>query len=127
MLCVSSLYICKTDISTNGCCKLCERRVGSPCLVPLCSVKFWDVSLLVHTGAIGDLFRILTQLINNRENVPNGAALFNVYHMHICLLSHVTLVDIVLFKHWLSIYYSGANLVQPCSVTLLLQHFVLSL
>lgn len=71
--------------------------------------------MLVHTVAIRDVYRILTQLINNRWNSPSGAGFFNMY-MHLCL-SHVASVN-SLFKHWLSIDCSGADLAQPCIVNI---------
>ena len=42
-----------------------EGESGQPCLVPLCRVKRSDISPLVVILAIGDVYKILSQWIND--------------------------------------------------------------
>ena len=42
-----------------------DKESGHPCLVPLCIVKHYDVSPLVVNVAIGDVYKIVTQWIND--------------------------------------------------------------
>ncbi len=51
-----------------------EGESGHFCLIPLCSVKFDDVYLLIVT--LGELCSVMTQLINDSPN-PNFCRVAN--------------------------------------------------
>ena len=53
-----------------------EGESGHPCLVPLCNTKLGDVSPLLVTEAIGELYSVLIQLINVSPN-PNVSNVVN--------------------------------------------------
>ena len=47
-----------------------EGESGHPCLVPLCRVNLCEVCPLVMTVAVGEVYSVLTQLINDSPK-PN--------------------------------------------------------
>ena len=77
---------------------------GHPCLVPLCNSKLGDVSPLVMTVAIGELYSVLIQLINvspnpNISNVANRNVQFTLSNAF-SASNEAMIVSILFWVEW---------------------------